>query len=435
MNDSSPLNGRAQHAGLFGLFALALCVRLAFAWPGLLDASRTQDIDTLVYRQLAESLTRGDFPSLFRTPGYPLFLVFTGGFPGYSVVPTILVQIVLDSITCLLVFGAVRRLGGNLRWAWFAGILYAFSPVAGTMSAMMLSETLSVFLTALAIRLAFREPTPGNVVLEAGCWFLATMTRPFNLLVPIWLSPWRIWLDKEHPGEWRRRGVVLAAYGLAMIGWVGCNQVRSGMPVVCSNPQVSYYIYEIPALELVERLGWSGYLRLALLHPAEFDAALIAGQQRFASQLFAGVVDPPADLWGTMDSPEWIRRISKEAAQRSAGKTSTLVGIHACGVAQALRPKWTSASWVVRLLEVARLGLCFLGVVQLARRREWWLLSLAVVWLGYSTVLAGPAAYWRFRAFAEPIIAIVAGYAISFVLPPSGGSDPTRQPSKRGAIE
>ncbi|MFN0120425.1 MAG: hypothetical protein ACKV2V_07985, partial [Blastocatellia bacterium] len=59
-------------------FLLATVVRLVSCWPSLLHPEAAWCPDATGYHELAAALLHGQFPSLFRTPGYPLFLAFTG---------------------------------------------------------------------------------------------------------------------------------------------------------------------------------------------------------------------------------------------------------------------------------------------------------------------------------------------------------------------
>ena len=72
------------------IFSLSLVVRLAYGWPSLNFPENALGNDSYGYLRLAEELTHGRFPSLFRTPGYPLFLMLTGGFPNTNLIAPLL---------------------------------------------------------------------------------------------------------------------------------------------------------------------------------------------------------------------------------------------------------------------------------------------------------------------------------------------------------
>ncbi len=62
----------------FVTFGLAVVVRLGAGWQPLRHAEAASGPDAMGYHELAAALLQGRFPSLFRTPGYSLFLVLTG---------------------------------------------------------------------------------------------------------------------------------------------------------------------------------------------------------------------------------------------------------------------------------------------------------------------------------------------------------------------
>src|SRR5258708_1476663 len=129
-----------------GTFWMALATRLAYGWHNLIFPAAASSNDTVIYRHLAAALVHGRFPSLFRTPGYPLFLALTGGFPNSGVTVTLLAQMLLDSLTAVLLAMIAWRLWRSSSAALLAGLLYALCPIAATLSGMLLSEPLSVFL-------------------------------------------------------------------------------------------------------------------------------------------------------------------------------------------------------------------------------------------------------------------------------------------------
>ena len=86
-----------------------------------------------------------------RTPGYPLFVAALFRIAGPSCGFVYRAQIVLDTLTTLLVFRLARGFGLR-RGALAAALLYASSPLASAFTGQLLSETLSTFLlTALAV--------------------------------------------------------------------------------------------------------------------------------------------------------------------------------------------------------------------------------------------------------------------------------------------
>ncbi len=399
-----------------GIFLLGFAVRLAYGWQSLNFPEHALGNDSHGYLSLAAELTHGRFPSLFRTPGYPLFLLLTGGFPNASLHGPLLAQMLLDSLTAVLVAAIAWRLWRNQSRALLSGLLYAICPVAAAMSGSILSETLSVFLVVAAFWLALAQPSRISTTLQAGCWVGATLTRPFCVLLPLIVAFFLLLWFRQAGSEWSRRWksqvAVLLLYACCLGAWVGWNYQRSGMAVLCTNPAVSFYIYEIPALRMVDQLSWPGYLRLALAQPKEYDRLGLEHQKAYAQELFPAANPVPQDLWFTMDNPAQIRRIRADAARQTQGRLLDLLGIHLTGALQAMRPKWASASLPTRWLELLRLLPLPFAALVLLWKRQWWLLALFGVWTFYVVLAPGPCAFWRFRSLIEPVISLVLASAV-----------------------
>jgi hypothetical protein len=392
------------------IFLLSFVVRLAYGWPSLKAPETALANDSYGYLQLAGELAHGRFPSLFRTPGYPLFLLLTGG---GSVRAALVAQMLLDSLTAVLVAALAWRLWREQRRALLAGLLYALCPVAAALSGLILSETLSVFLVMTALWLGLAPPTRGNTAGQLICWVSATMTRPFCALLPLIASLFLLlWFGSEWRNRWKSQAVILTLYACCLGAWIGWNYHRSGLALLCTNPPVSFYIYEIPALRIVDQLGWPGYARAALLEPKEYDRLGLEYQQAYARELFPTLQPAPRNLWFTMDDPAQIRRLRAHAAEQAQGRLLDLIGIHVTGALQALRPKWASANLLTRLLELLRLLPLPFAALVLIGKRQWLLLAFFSVWTLYVVLAPGPVAFWRFRSLVEPFICLVLASAL-----------------------
>ena len=106
--------------------------------------------DSVHYVDMAWDMVRGtDHASFFLTtwpPGYPAFLApLLMIFGGPSIVPT-LVQILLSSVSAVLLYVFALRLTGRRLIALLSGLLLALSSTSISLSVMLLSDTLFVFL-------------------------------------------------------------------------------------------------------------------------------------------------------------------------------------------------------------------------------------------------------------------------------------------------
>src|SRR5688500_479123 len=152
------------------LTAMALRIGLALGVLAVPDRSLTPD--GVEYRDFGRSLAAGEgfvrhqtlvdgqpiaFPEVFRTPGYPLFLAAAERlWPGGSTVPAILLQVLIGSGTCLLVYAVTRRLTRRTLPALCAGLYFAVDTPSAVHSALLLSETLAAFALAAALLFGLR---------------------------------------------------------------------------------------------------------------------------------------------------------------------------------------------------------------------------------------------------------------------------------------
>jgi 4-amino-4-deoxy-L-arabinose transferase-like glycosyltransferase len=145
---------------LFGgmlLAGLGLRLLFFFAFPQVTDDSRIYaDIarNWLHHGVYGVSASGGIVPTYIRLPGYPGFLAVLFAILGdNSFRAVMLCQIIFDLGTCFLIADLARRIVG-MRAAKLAFLLAALCPFLANYASAVLTETLEVFFTALALDLA-----------------------------------------------------------------------------------------------------------------------------------------------------------------------------------------------------------------------------------------------------------------------------------------
>src|SRR6202050_3405204 len=180
-------------------------------------------------------------PVDMRVPGYPAFLAAVFAFVGNSARAVMLAQAVVDLATCFLIALIAARLApvASRRRVAIAGLwLAALCPFTANYTAVVLTETLVIFLTALAILILLQTDVGGASAARATAflahpWLLAgiivgfgTLVRPETPLVLfaaglVLLAKW--W----RPGDWMKlvRAVLLMALGLLipLVPWAARN--------------------------------------------------------------------------------------------------------------------------------------------------------------------------------------------------------------------
>jgi 4-amino-4-deoxy-L-arabinose transferase-like glycosyltransferase len=155
--------------------------------------------DSPVYEKLASNMISARTLSLsdaapfvpcdIRTPGYPLFIAFSFKLFGYHDTPIRLLQVLLDVITCILIgiiaFGVAPE-EHRVRISSIAFAAGAVCPFLAEYTASILSESLTIFLTTLAVALAVYALNNGKRFMWLGCGIvcgMAVMVRPDSLLL------------------------------------------------------------------------------------------------------------------------------------------------------------------------------------------------------------------------------------------------------------
>ena len=130
------------------LFLLALLVRVGYTIL-FVEIEYLLSEDQMGYVQLAQQFPESGFLGMTseRVPGYPLFISSIYTAFGESLWNVISVQILLDSISCIVIALIARSLFG--KGFWIAGILSAINLNMIVLSASLLTDTLFLFLFVL----------------------------------------------------------------------------------------------------------------------------------------------------------------------------------------------------------------------------------------------------------------------------------------------
>src|SRR6202453_2408059 len=130
-------------------------------------------------------------PVDMRVPGYPAFLAAVFAFAGQSTRAAMLAQIFVDLATCFVIALIAARLAPETsrRKVALAGLwLAALCPFTANYTAVVLTETLVIFLTALGILVLLQTDVGGAHVARASAflanpWLLAGIVVGFGTLV------------------------------------------------------------------------------------------------------------------------------------------------------------------------------------------------------------------------------------------------------------
>lgn len=235
------------------LLCLALRLGLAVTFG---DADVEQDARILF--QIAQHIADGDgftlegadssgvwHPSAYGYVAYPYFLAI----PIYAfdadlthVMPVLIVQAFLDTLTCFLTFLIAIRVTGSRPAAVAATLLYAIYPPFLRSACNPFPETLATAFLAVAVLLLLRALRTGGwgYALAGAVMGLAVFARPSLLLFPL-LMGLVMFIKRREIGGWVKKAAiyVLAAY-LVISPWTVRNYrvFRAFVPVTTNMGMV-----------------------------------------------------------------------------------------------------------------------------------------------------------------------------------------------------
>lgn len=175
---------------VLGILALAAVLRVAVLIGVWQDRSRVVVSDSRYYISLADSLAEsGTFswrglPDVYRTPGYPVFLLLGKPFgeSGWRVI--LLLQILLDVSVVYVTFLLGRELCREGAALW-AAAFQAVCVLTIAMTVRLLTETCFLFLTLLGMLMAvrhFKTAGWGYLIASAVAFGVAAYIRPVSPL-------------------------------------------------------------------------------------------------------------------------------------------------------------------------------------------------------------------------------------------------------------
>jgi len=418
-------NGQNKKRVILALFLSGLLFRLPFLLIfGVIDTP-----DTIGYLATADEIAAGRFydhvNETFRLPGYPLLVAFILWLPR-SLEALLLVQVVLSAAAAILIYLAAD-IAFNERAARLGGWLVALNPALAYYSVVLLPETLTIHLVALATW-SFATALQGGqlrwfgatgVVLALLVWTKAILL----VLIPAFLVA--AWLTRP-PRVKRGMAVLIVPVLVLTLGWTAHNTIRHGFSGY--SPGLG--------LNLLERTIYldapdhaSPIKDRALREYAELKEMKALGSQADALYYSLAVIHTWRHYRATLTVPEldqlFLQVAWRQIREDPVGYLTTTAVEFGCTWA-GYTPHWAKwrptepagiPDWSYLVLGPViggiMLSLTVYGSVQAGvsgnRRALAWILPVFLVTLASSLVSASD---YRFRLPVEPLILSLVGYAI-----------------------
>jgi len=241
--DSTPrraaLEGRSHLGGALLPFAVALLLRLVWAWvvvgPGGQPYSDSADYDNVAWnlasgRGYSFDGATAPYPTAFVPPLLPWLTSLLYRTVGHHYFAAVLLQCVIGALIpgALAAFGAAMSGAATGR---LAGWIVALHPLLVFFAGYLMTEPLFTLLLTLALGLSaewIKTPRPGRALGAGVAWGLANLTRPTALLLPLGVLAWA-WapLGLTVTARERARQMALLLAGVALV--VGPWTVRNAI--------------------------------------------------------------------------------------------------------------------------------------------------------------------------------------------------------------
>lgn len=373
-----------------------------------------------------------DRPDVERMPAYPGFLAAAFWVFGGSLLAVAFVQVLIDSLSCTLVYSLGERLGeGN---GLLSGILASFNLGMITYSHFLLNDSLFLFVFLVfligLVRFVQKPSWKGSVLLGGGLG-LATMIRPVITYLPLVLIPLLVLvlLTKQHEGFLSATGKALMigiVFVLCLSPWMMRNyshygrwsltaqsgehllqyivpftwQYSKGIPFIDGMKRASELFQERAKAEHVDLKKASPFevsdfqVRVALDHLREEPKTAIAKAWFFGmvKNLFApSIIDFSYLL--KIERPHFFYTEGATTLERAWNFVRGMKGWFG----------WAVIASMI-LLGLSRVVQVW-GLVLLVRRKAWESLFLVVI-VGYFLMVSGPVGYAKYRLPFEPILIV-----------------------------
>ncbi len=392
--------------------------------------------DTAGYVELAQSLARdGTFerdaqPELFRTPGYPILLLFGSIFGPYWAFSVAAAQVFLDILLVYLTYLLASLLCGRRAAIW-AALFQAVSPLAVAASCRILTDAPFALLWTLSLLLAahhFRSGAWWSLLSAAAVAGAACYLRPAGILYAGALGVVLLFRARR----FARAAAFAAVIGAMLAPWVIRNAVVADYWGFSNLPDDVAFGYQAPAV-------------LAALDGTNLEVGRREMEQRLARELPPGPISAgelsrrKGDLsrrvvrehpWTYLklhlrgDLAVWMPAATDvaEIAGLTSGNRGTMEVLHAQGPLAAARHYFGGRTWALWLcaplvlLAAVKLLLALAGAVRIARagpQAVHWAMALAIL---VASLIPGPAGHPRFRVPVEPLLSLLAGVAVAAML-------------------
>ncbi len=410
------------------ILIVALAIRLgllAIAWN---SPQQITTPDSSGYVELSDSMAsdvsfqREGESEIFRTPGYPAFLLIGTIFGDSWWRFTGIVQIAADVLLVYLTYLLAVMLCGRTAGLWAAGF-QGLAAVAIVSSVRVLSDGLFALTLMMAVLLLVHHFKSGQwwSLLAAACVAgLSCYVRPAGAVLCAVAIIVLLFRAKRF-----RRVAAFAGIALAMIApWIIRNHVVADFRGFSSFAGDSLY-YDGASKVIAETDSISPgdarslMRRIDAQRDGEHRTPGKAARDRQQDAVEIVVENPgiyaKIHIKGAMGCFLPGASDALEVMGVTSGQRGTIDVLHSQGLWAAVKPYFADKLWAIwlcvpllaiLLIKYVALAICCVGRLRFGMEASYWLILLGV---GAFVLITGPAGHPRYRVAIEPLLSIAAG--------------------------
>lgn len=270
------------------LFTTALLARLFFfilvrPWDPYVQENIILQSDAKGYHLLAATiLSQNEFVNetgsaeSLRTPLYPLYLSITYLLFGSKPWIPIFFQIILDCISCILLFRIIKKFT-SVKTAFISSLFFAFDPFLIFFSVTLLSETLFIillitgtFFLSGAVQTHSKKLFYVNVIFAACFFGLATLVKPISFYLMIVIPVFLLFVKRlNFKPVLISAAVFVIVFGLCVLPWGIRNMNTFGTLSLSTSGSFNLLVLYVSPFEAAVRNQPAEVVKQSLLDEAD----------------------------------------------------------------------------------------------------------------------------------------------------------------------
>ncbi len=423
------------------VFIMALIIRISYV-IFFVEAEYLFAEDQMGYIQLAQQFPVTGFLGVTpeRMPGYPLFVATIYSIFGDWAWNVILIQILVDSISCVVIALTAQSLFN--KGFWIAGILSAINLNMIILSATILTDTLFLFLFVLFLFSLLQYLRNNSLVWLFLLVLFISMTTLVRVssyyLLPIlfvWLVSWRLWQKDSIMRVSKLVALYLVVVGILLGGIHQRNYQEYGSTSLSSQTGTHILEWVVPAT--YQYSGQGSYQEGKDLVKEKLDLALQNDNlEALPSNIFDGSAYQAeiakdiliefgfiniAKAWVVGSVVNLLAPSVAYAPEFRSMKHPSFYATKGDGVVEKLFNYIKNSSGIIYLsilfvatiLSILFIMLALLGVFKMAKNLPPITVTTLLLLVGYFIAVIGPVIGVKYRLPVEPILILFVTYFLN----------------------